>query len=391
MPVVSEMVHPRALSFAQQRRVIVLRDVHELTWDAIRKEVRNLQGKKPGRQTVVDVYNNFKTKHGRRPSQYHRCGRKPWKLTADVERFLLQRLRALRARCACTSTTLQRELLQKLGVQLEASTIRKALEKNGYRWLPRSQKRKYSAKQKRARVQWARATLRLGVAALRAKLSYAMDGVVIPRPPDDPTDRENHCLHGTSHMYRKKGEAAHPTLSGHDDYPDQIPNTRIVAMWAGISENGASIVLTHPRRKLTKGEWVAAVRRGKLRNAILQCRPVARRGPWHVLCDNERFLDSRESRVVHAEHGIRLWHTPKLSPDLNPAEKMWSWLKTKLRRMDLADLRAKRPVPGRTAYVARVRSLLRSQKAKAVAAAHVRSLRKTCREVIRKRGAATRG
>ena len=42
------------------------------------------------------------------------------------------------------------------------------------------------------------------------------------------------------------------------------------------------------------------------------------------------------------------------SPDLNPVEMFWGWLRKKLRSMDLEDLRKKRRPLGKTAYTARV-------------------------------------
>ena len=68
-----------------------------------------------------------------------------------------------------------------------------------------------------------------------------------------------------------------------------------------------------------------------------------------------------------------------------------TWLRRHLRALDLADLRRKRKPLEKSAYVARVRSVLKSQKAKTVAANIAKSLRKTCREVITKKGAASRG
>ena len=34
---------------------------------------------------------------------------------------------------------------------------------------------------------------------------------------------------------------------------------------------------------------------------------------------------------------IRLWGVPPKSPDLNPIEMLWGWLRKKLRLMDLAE------------------------------------------------------
>ena len=86
-----------------------------------------------------------------------------------------------------------------------------------------------------------------------------------------------------------------------------------------------------------------------------------------------------------------LWHIPAQSPDLNPVEKFWNWVRRKLRAMDLADLHAERPAVQRMAMKQRVRSLLGTKKAKQVAKKLFESLRKTCAEVVKKKGAATRG
>ena len=85
------------------------------------------------------------------------------------------------------------------------------------------------------------------------------------------------------------------------------------------------------------------------------------------------------------------WPIPAKSPDLNPAEKFWSWLRRRLRAMDLADLSARRaPVPKCTLKT-RVRNLLQTQPAKRVVGKCASGLRRVCREVVRLHGAATRG
>ena len=114
-------------------------------------------------------------------------------------------------------------------------------------------------------------------------------------------------------------------------------------------------------------------------------------GPWHVLCDNESFLTTAESRKAHRDCKVKLWHVPAKSPDLNPVEKFWSWVRKQLRARDFADLKAGRPVPGKTAYKQRLRAVLRSPKAQKVAKAIAKSFRKTCAEVSSKGGAGARG
>ena len=86
-----------------------------------------------------------------------------------------------------------------------------------------------------------------------------------------------------------------------------------------------------------------------------------------------------------------MWRIPARSPDLNPIERFWSWLRRALRAKDLADVVAKRPVLGKSAYIARVRRVLKAKRAQTCAANCVKSLRKVCLEVVEKKGAASSG
>lgn len=88
---------------------------------------------------------------------------------------------------------------------------------------------------------------------------------------------------------------------------------------------------------------------------------------------------------------IQLWKLPAKSPDLNPIEKMWGWARKRLRAMDLADLVARRPVLGKTAYKSRIRRLLATQRAQRVAKAFASNLRTVAVRVKAKKGAAVRG
>ena len=64
-------------------------------------------------------------------------------------------------------------------------------------------------------------------------------------------------------------------------------------------------------------------------------------------------------------------------------------MKKKLRSMDLADALQGRPVLGKMAYKDRVRRVLRTKRAQTIAKNCANSLRKVCREVVKKKGAAT--
>ena len=86
-----------------------------------------------------------------------------------------------------------------------------------------------------------------------------------------------------------------------------------------------------------------------------------------------------------------MWRIPACSPDLNPIARFWSWLRRTLRVKDLAGVVAKRPVLGKSAYIARVRRVLKARRAQTCAANCVKSLRKVCLEVAQKKGAASSG
>jgi hypothetical protein len=130
------------------------------------------------------------------------------------------------------------------------------------------------------------------------------------------------------------------------------------------------------------------VRRACITDAIRSINTKRRCGPWAVLCGNESFLRTAVSKRVHAFKDVALWAVPPKSPDLNFIEMFWVWLRAQLRTMDLQDLKAKRPLLGRTAYVLRIKALLRRQKAHDVAKACTSKFRCTCRAVLKVDGAA---
>ena len=151
------------------------------------------------------------------------------------------------------------------------------------------------------------------------------------------------------------------------------------------------MVLQHVGRKVTAEQWAAAVDKGLLEKALRTANPGKNRGPWKILCDNETFLRAPVSRAAYRKCQATLWKLPAKPPDLNPVEKYWAWIRQRMRSMDLADLAAKRPALSKTAYKARLVRLLRTQRAKEVAARTMGNLRKACMEVRANGGAASRG
>jgi hypothetical protein len=81
----------------------------------------------------------------------------------------------------------------------------------------------------------------------------------------------------------------------------------------------------------------------------------------------------------------KLWRAYKLSDKVY--EDYFRCCKEGLR---LKDLRLKRPALGKSAYLQRVRRILWSRKAQTVAGKMAGNLRKVCKQVVKKRGAASR-
>eukprot|EP00973_Karenia_brevis_P095492 12427584-Karenia_brevis.AAC.1 len=65
MPTVTEMYHPKGLSFPTQRRVVILRDVKGYTWPEIAAEVRDLRGREPKPRLCREYYMRFSSRLGR--------------------------------------------------------------------------------------------------------------------------------------------------------------------------------------------------------------------------------------------------------------------------------------------------------------------------------------
>ena len=82
---------------------------------------------------------------------------------------------------------------------------------------------------------------------------------------------------------------------------------------------------------------------------------------------------------------------PSKSLDLSPVEKMWGWARKKLRKRDLADLSAGRPLLGKTPYRQRVHLLLNSADATRLATKFFRHLHKVATKISAARGAAVKG
>lgn len=390
MPMVQQMQHPRSLDFTNQQLVVKYRDMDEMTWEEIAAAVENLDGDNPSEALCRDVYAKFNRRAGKVKYNYSKCGRKATKLTPAVKGYILKRLLQLRTKMVVTSTTLQREVAREMGVSMEASLIRKHLKASGYKWLPRTQEPKYDKDDREARIAFASKLDKMSQNALGDYVDMWMDGVVLVLPPVDPTERENHCKAGYTHVWRKPSENSKAELGGDSKYAKQVPVSRAVPLWGGIGKAGFACVMYHKHRKVNTEEWVSAVKAG---NLVRACKEAGgkKSGPYRVGCDNESFLTAKGSRKQHALKRVSLLQVPPRSPDLNPVEKFWSWVRARLRDMDLKDLEMKRPPVDRSALKERVKRLMATRKAKEVAKNIALGLKKVCKMVLKKKGRGTRG
>ena len=380
-------VHPKGLAPQMKRKVWVLRKekrpAREKTWPIIASKVRNLLGVVPYWKVCRDAYLELEKPGHAVKDSYAKCGRKPT-LTKGVATWVVRRMLKLRKSMDVTSTDLAQVLAKEKGVEVEASSIRKLLKSRGYRYLARSKKPKYNKDEKLKRYNFA-------VGNKDEEIDMFMDGVVFTVPPADPTKRENYCKADIRKVWRRPDEYDLPELAGYDRYAKQVPPNRIVPLWGGLAAGGFSEVLWHEERKTNEDEWSAAVRNGNLGSALRSINGRKKRRPWKVLCDNESFLRTKKSLQALRRPNVTLIELPPRSPDLNPVEKMWGWMRKQLRVRDLRDLSGGAPVLGKTVYRERIKRLLRSRKAQLVAKRFAANFRTVCMRVIKAEGAAVKG
>ena len=131
--------------------------------------------------------------------------------------------------------------------------------------------------------------------------------------------------------------------------------------------------------------------KGLLTRALETANPGKSGGPWRILCDNETFLRAPESREALRRCSVKLWKLPVKSPDLNPVEKHWAWIRKQMRARDLKDLVAKKPVVDKKGFKSRFLRLIKSPRAKAVAARTFGNLRRACEQVRKNKGGSSTG
>jgi len=389
-------VHPKGLGIAAQRKVYALRTTPGkngkiMSWRKVAKKVKNLKGKTPFWQVCRDKFNAMNRRTGVARDHYANCGRHEI-LDAPLRKFLVQRLLALRKVKDVTACLLVDELAKKKKVVVSVSTVRRVLEDEGYKYLPRAKKPKYSKELRKRRVKFSKWILRMPVKKERETISLSLDGAVFCSPPTNAVERENWCRSDPKKVYRKSDEADLPELQGYDHYIKQAPPSRIVPVWGGLAAGGFAPILFHEDRKTDTHEWTETIRAGALLGALKEVNTRKKKtGPWTIICDGESFLQAKPCMQLYKKMRITLLQIPPKCPDLNPIEKFWGWTRKQMRARDLADLVAKRQPLGKTAYRERLKRLWRSARAQQVAKNIYTSLRSVCKRIVKSKGAAVRG
>ena len=125
--------------------------------------------------------------------------------------------------------------------------------------------------------------------------------------------------------------------------------------------------------------------------ALRTCQPAKKRGPWLLLIDGEKFLMSKASKAAYVKKGVKVLKIPPRSPDCNPIEKFWGWLRREMKSRDLLDLSKKRKALGKTAYKQRLRAVLKQGKTQAVAKRFATDMMRVCKAIVKAKGYAVKG
>ena len=56
-------------------------------------------------------------------------------------------------------------------------------------------------------------------------------------------------------------------------------------------------------------------------------------GPEYIFMEDSSKVHCGKARLPRLQHGIRGFKWPPSSPDLNPIEKVWRWMKEELKKL----------------------------------------------------------
>ena len=101
-----------------------MKTVRGWSYEDIAATVVNISGEHPVWGTVRNLCNSFSENIGCRHYRYKNCGRKPWKLTPEIQTFVLKKLLGNRSSAVVTSVSLAEDVAKVYGIILEASCLR---------------------------------------------------------------------------------------------------------------------------------------------------------------------------------------------------------------------------------------------------------------------------
>ena len=296
MVLLRRRVHPRGPSMQTKEKVYLKRKFDKKSWQQVVSEVRNLKGERPYWKVVRAAFRELSADSSQKKTdKYSHCGRKEI-LTPIRIKWLVKKMKELRRDADCTSTDLQLLLARQKRVVVEASCLRRALNDEGYYYLPRDNKPKYDNDERPKRVEFSKPFAK-GTAKIQDKCKLCLDSVVFTRPPSKRAARENYIRSETRIAWRRKDEYNFPALAGYDKYSKQAPPSKIIPLWGGVGPGGFAPVLWHSDRKTDNVEWSASVRAGHLTKALQAASPGKKTGPWKLLCDE--WTGARPGELHH--------------------------------------------------------------------------------------------
>ena len=321
-------LHPNGLSPLESAKAWYLRVEGKKPWSAVRKKVKTVAGKRPGRRALENAVKRQGQLARTEPFpklNYANCGRKG-DLTEEQRQSVVDFVTKWRSKRFCTAAYIIRELKLKV----KKKTVHRALNKAGFTWRPVPRKSKLSPKELELRKAWVDARLRWTRERWAEEFGLVLDGVTLTRAPAPLSGKQKHAAQSITAMWYKEGEALDNDLHTHNRYGVQLGHK--VPLWGGFTGDGQfTYKFWSEKPKLDQEIWA-----GQIKTAVKS----AAAGPciWH---DNEKFLKQPE---VYQEHGLKMVTFPPNSGDLNPIENVWSELRKHLAQREFGDVDANRAI-----------------------------------------------
>ena len=250
-----------------------MRKMEKMKWKHIQKEVKTMEGKKPGSDHAVrNAVARVATAGARgiATTSYHNSGRRygedggKYLITPQQENDVVKFVKNWRNKKFCTCKYIKREL--KLGAT--PRTIARALNRNGYRWCQVSKKSPLTAKQMQQRKLWVNRYLNKSPTWWTQNMHLIFDGVTLTKAPKNLDLRQKHAAQSIRHMWMKETEKMDPTLHTHNRYGVQLGTK--VPLWGGFTGDGTfSLRLWTAKPKMKKEDWIQNI--PQLKRAAATC------------------------------------------------------------------------------------------------------------------------